>query len=125
MSYSMCLLQSAGDTQKNVRNTNHHYFSKSIAVHLQSVLQYAPRWYCSTSGVTELSGKGNTSVLLPFVSQYASHLYRNAFGKILVVVVTGMFPRYCHEGCKALLAQLWRCNGVAGSLAPDVMRRVE
>ena len=26
-----------------------------------------------------------------FVLQYASHLYRNTFGKILVVVVTGMF----------------------------------
>ena len=32
------------------------------------------------------------SVRLPFVLQYASHLYRNTFGKILVVVVTGMLP---------------------------------
>ena len=32
------------------------------------------------------------SVLLLFVSQYASHLYRSTFEKILVVVVTGMFP---------------------------------
>ena len=28
----------------------------------------------------------------PFVLQYASHLYRSTFGKILVVVVTGMLP---------------------------------
>ena len=34
------------------------------------------------------------AVLLPFVSQYASHLYRSTFGKILVVVVTGMFPTF-------------------------------
>ena len=32
------------------------------------------------------------AVRLPFVLQYASHLYRSTFGKILVVVVTGMFP---------------------------------
>ena len=30
----------------------------------------------------------------PFVLQYASHLYRSTFGKVLVVVVTGMFPIY-------------------------------
>ena len=44
--------------------------------------------------------KGNTAstppiciaVCPPFVLQYASHLYRSTFGKILVVVVTGMFP---------------------------------
>ena len=33
------------------------------------------------------------SVLLPFVLQYASHSYRSASGKILVVVVTGIFPK--------------------------------
>ena len=83
--------------QKNVRNPNHHYF---IAIHLQFELQYAPNLHCSAFGATELSGKGNTSVpiciavLLPFVLQYASHLYRNTFGKILVVVVTGMFPNF-------------------------------
>ena len=32
------------------------------------------------------------AVRLPFVLQYASHLYRSTFGKIVVVVVTGMFP---------------------------------
>ena len=29
----------------------------------------------------------------PFVLQYASQLYRSTFGKVLVVVVTGMFPK--------------------------------
>ena len=67
-------------------------FQKSIAVHLQFVLQYASNLYCSAFGAIELSGKGNTSVRRPFVSQHASHLYCNTFVKILVVVVTGMFP---------------------------------
>ena len=39
-------------------------------------------------------------VRLPFVSQYASHLYRNTFGKTLVVVVTGMFPILLWSGKK-------------------------
>ena len=47
---------------------------ESIAVHLQFVLQYALNLYYSAFGVTEYSGKGNASVLLLFVSQYASHL---------------------------------------------------
>ena len=50
---------------------------KSIAIHLPFVLQCASNLYCSTFGATELSGKGKTSVLLPFVSPYASHLYRH------------------------------------------------
>ena len=54
---------------------------KSIAIHLQFVLQYASNLYCSAFDAPELWGKGNTSVRLPFVSQYASHLYRNTFGK--------------------------------------------
>ena len=78
------------------------YFSKCIAIHLQSVLQYAPpTCIAGAFGGTELSGKRNyfsappicIAVRLPFLSQYASHLYRSAFGKILVVVVTGMFPK--------------------------------
>ena len=42
-----------------------------------SNLQYAPHLYCSAFGATELSRKGSTSVVLPFVSQCASHLYRD------------------------------------------------
>ena len=56
--------------QKNVRNPNHHYFSKKV-------LQYAPNLYCTAFGATEFPGKGNSSVLPPFVLQYASHLYRS------------------------------------------------
>ena len=42
------------------------------------------------------------SVRLPFVSQYASHLYRSTSGKILVVVVTGMlFPIMAYQGFSA------------------------
>ena len=50
---------------------------KSIAIHLQFVLQHASYLYCSAFGATGLSGKGNTSEILPFVSQYASHFYRS------------------------------------------------
>ena len=74
---------------KNVRNPN---FSKKyrnthpicIARHLQFVLQCALGAYALRKDIR--------SVLLPFVSQYSSHLYRSTSGKILVVVVTGMFP---------------------------------
>ena len=34
------------------------------------------------------------AVCLPFVLQYASHLYRSSFGRILVVVIASMFPVY-------------------------------
>ena len=50
---------------------------KSIAIHLQFVLQDASNLYCSAFGAAELPGKGNTSVRLPFVLQYASRLYRS------------------------------------------------
>ena len=93
---------SPSSAQKNVRNPNHHYFSKKYrAIHLPFVLQYASNLYCSTFGARRKVRKEKyfstppifcIAVRLPFVSQYASHLYRNAFGKILVVVVTGMFP---------------------------------
>ena len=70
---------------------------KSIAIHLPFVLQCASNLYCSTFG--PLQGK---------YCQYSSHLYRSTppiciairlpfvsqcFWEILVVVVTGMFPR--------------------------------
>ena len=84
--------------QKNVRNPNHHYFSKKycntppicITIRPQFVLQSPP--IC-------------IAVRLPFVSQYASHLYCNTFGKILVVVVTGMFPTLVFS-----LLGLWGSN---------------
>ena len=51
---------------------------KSIAIHLQFVLQYASNLYCSASGAPTLSEKGNTVstppigivIRLPFVLQY-------------------------------------------------------
>ena len=66
-----------------------------IAVRLQFVLQCFWFWCCWALR------KGNIvtappiciAVRLPFVLQYATHLYRSTFGKILVVVVTGMFPQ--------------------------------
>ena len=64
--------------QKNLRNPNHHCFSKKyrnappicIAIRLQFVSQYF--WCPIRSEEREI-----LSVLLPFVSQYASHLYCN------------------------------------------------
>ena len=49
------------------------------------VLQYTSNLYCNTPPIfiavlsvpLGLSGKGTTSVRLPFVTQYASHLYRS------------------------------------------------
>ena len=61
-------------SQKNVRNPNHHYLSKKycsippmcIAIRVQSVLQ------CFRCPYALRKGKYSLSVLLPFVSQYAS-----------------------------------------------------
>ena len=78
---------------------------------LKKVSQYASHLYCNTPPICTAvllvplrsEEREILSVLLPFVSQYASHLYcntpashlyRSAFGKSLVVVVTGMFPIY-------------------------------
>ena len=47
---------------------------KTIAIHLQFVLQYASNLHCSAFGAPTLWWKGTLSALSPFVSQYASHL---------------------------------------------------
>ena len=65
-----------------------------------NVLQRASSLYCSAFTAPEQWGKGGTfstspiciAVHLPCVSHYASHLYCNVIGKLLVVGVTGMFP---------------------------------
>ena len=54
---------------------------RSIAIHLQFVLQYASYLYCGAPPIC-------IAIRPPFASSYRSFL-----GKILVVVVTGMFPR--------------------------------
>ena len=71
---------------------------KSIAIHLQFVLQYASNLYCNAFGATGLSGKGTTSVLLPFVSQYASHLYRNT-PPICIAILLGKSWWLWSPGC--------------------------
>ena len=55
---------------------------KSIAIHIQFVLQHASNLYCNSLAATELSEKGNTSVLLPFVSQCASHCIAVLWGNL-------------------------------------------
>ena len=48
---------------------------KSTAVHLPFVRQYAPHLYRRTFLASKLRRKGNPAIRLPFVLQYASHLY--------------------------------------------------
>ena len=84
---------------------------KSIAIHTSNLYCNTPPICIAVLSVPLRSEEREIlSVLLPFVSQYAtpiciaiglpfglhyaSHLYRSAFGKILVVVVTGMLPSY-------------------------------
>ena len=82
------------------RNPNHHYFSKKyrntppicIAIRLQFVLQYFWCHWALKKGKYFSTPPICIAIRLPFVLEYASHLYRSTFGKILVVVVTGMFP---------------------------------
>ena len=75
---------------------------------LKKVSQYTSNLYCNTPPIRialllvplHSEEREILSALLPFISQYAphlhcniaSHFYRSAFGKILVVEVTGMFP---------------------------------
>ena len=56
-------------------NPNPYNLSKSTAVHLQFVRQYAPHLYRRTFLASKLRRKGNPAIRLPFVLQYASHLY--------------------------------------------------
>ena len=67
---------------------------KSIAIHLPFLYHNTPP-ICIAVLLVPLGSKEREvpSVLLPFVLQYASHLYRSTLGKILVVVVAGMFPK--------------------------------
>ena len=83
--------------QKNVRNPNHHYFSKKyrntppicIAARLQFVLQ---SFWCPWA-LREI-----VSVLLPFVSHYASHLYCNT-PPICIAVLLGKSWWLWSPGC--------------------------
>ena len=66
------------------------------------------------------------SVRLPSVSHYASHLYRSTFGKILVVVVTGMFStvgrhigRTFFEGIGVCIEEL---TAIAGQFGVEILR---
>ena len=113
-------------------------FRKSVATHvaeecqppllLQKVSQYTSNLYCNTPPICiavllvplRFEGREILSVLLPFVSQYTSHLYCNTppicivvlLEKIVVVVVTGMFPNVARQGVPA-----HACNYVSVCLA--------
>ena len=63
-----------------------------IAIRLQFVLEYFQCPYALRKGSTVSTPPICIAVRPPFVLRYASHLYRSTFGKILVVVGTGMFP---------------------------------
>ena len=55
--------------QKNVRNPNHHYFSKNVTIHLQSVLQYASNSYWHVLLVPLRSEE--REILSVFISQHS------------------------------------------------------
>ena len=76
---------------------------ESVAVHLQFVLPYASNLYCLAFGATEFSGKGNTWVLLRFVSQYASHLYRST-PPICIAILLGKSWWLWSPGCSPTTA---------------------
>ena len=93
--------KSSSESQKNVGNPNHHYFSNlccnappiCTSMRLQFVSQY---FGCPIRSEERKCYQYSSQLYRstpPTVLQHASHLYRNIFGKILVVVVTGMFPR--------------------------------
>ena len=63
-----------------------------IAIRLQFALQYFWCPYALRKGNLVSIPPICIAVRPPFVLQYASHSYRSTFGKILVVVVTEMFP---------------------------------
>ena len=96
-------------TQKNVRTPTTTTSQKSIAMHLQFVLQYASNLYCSAFGAPTLGGKGNIvstppiciAIRLPFASQH--------FWEILVVVVTRMFPMNMSNNARFCLRKLASC----------------
>ena len=75
-------------TRINVRNPNHHYFSKRLLQYTSNLYYNTPPICIAMLSVPQLSGKGHTSVLLPFVSQCASHLYRNT-PPICIAVLLG------------------------------------
>ena len=101
--------------QKNVRNPNHHFFSKSIAIHLQFVLQHASNLYCSTPPICiavllvplRSEEREILSVLLPFVSQYASHLYYNT-PPIWITVLLRKSWWLWSPGCSPHMSQIWQ-----------------
>ena len=94
--------------QKNFRNPNHHYFSKSIAIHLQFVLQSASNWYCRVLSVPLTSQESE-------IHQYASHLYRSTL-PICIAVLLGKSWWLWSLGCSpavklSLLSQLVYTEG--------------
>ena len=73
---------------------------KSIAIHLQFVLQYASNLYCHALGALR-SEERKYDHLLPFVSQYASHLYCNT-PPICIAVLLGKSWWLWSLGCSPL-----------------------
>ena len=67
----------------------YHYFSKKILQHGNT----PPISIAVLSVPLSLEERGIFAVLLPCVSQYASHLYSSTFGKVLVLGITGIFPQ--------------------------------
>ena len=71
---------------------------KSIAIHLQFVLQSPPICIAVLSVPLHSEEREILSVLLPFVSQYASHLHRNT-PPICIAVLLGKSWWWWSPGC--------------------------
>ena len=82
------IFRSLTTSQKKYRNTP----PICTAIRVQVVLQYFRCPYALRSRDTGSTPPICIAVRLPLVLQYASHLYHSMFPKILVVVVTGIFP---------------------------------
>ena len=79
---------------------------KSIAIRLPFVLQYASHLYRSTFVPLGSKEREILSVLLPFVSQYASHLYCNT-PPICIAVLLGKSWWLWSPGCSPTCFRLF------------------
>ena len=108
-------------SQKKYRNTP----PICIAIRLQFVLEHFWCPYTLRKGNTASTPPICIAVRPPFVLQYASHLYRSTFGKILVVVVTGMLPTLApsHQWSSTQPVACW--EGAARMLGGTRMAEME
>ena len=95
---------------------------KSTAVHLPFVRQYAPHLYRRTFLASKLRRKGNPAIRLPFVLQYASHLY----GSTPPICTAVLLEKYWGLGLsapKSPNAEIASDFRVDGAKSPEIPQR--